>query len=461
MEDMELIRKWKESGVERLGVWDYYYGAPLPYPRQFNKRIVQSIRYFADQGVDVFFAEMPYMLVFDGPKAYLTAQLLWDPGQCVEPILREFYHGVFGPGADDMRLFYEAFEAEREMKEGASGWIKFYLDEQAIDLFSESFIAERSSDLDRAFKSCHETPRALKYVERVRRDFGVTVKYKDLQALRRELVNSLSSEDADSVARALSDFTLSREEFYRYLSPLNLIEGYRHNLRMFRSSAQSDPTAAALGAFAIRATELQIKDLTEVFPQWSEQIALIRSIQAGEAVLTPITTNAELNHTVEPNHLGGQVFLSPENQLLIRGWRVDLRPSEKLRVSGIRGFSEQGVYVEGADIVSLFTDVRAISKGSYLLRASFKFLCKPDNRTKLDLQWYDEDGRIVRHDKLIQLPADFSDDEINVLERELDLIIPLKSPDGAVKVRLRVLTSRQAEGDFIEVSDLRLYQVQM
>ena len=44
-QDKALIQRWADSGAERLATWDYYFGAPYVYPRQFNQWIAESLRY--------------------------------------------------------------------------------------------------------------------------------------------------------------------------------------------------------------------------------------------------------------------------------------------------------------------------------------------------------------------------------------------------------------------------------
>ena len=58
-EDRALIERWCSSGAERVATWDYYFGAPYPYPRQFNRWIDESIKHLHRFGVDVFFSQLP------------------------------------------------------------------------------------------------------------------------------------------------------------------------------------------------------------------------------------------------------------------------------------------------------------------------------------------------------------------------------------------------------------------
>ena len=80
-QDKTLIQAWAASGAERVATWDYYFGAPYLYPRQFNQWIVESIRHMSDEGIDVFFSQLPSFWGLDGAKAWFAAELLWNPEQ--------------------------------------------------------------------------------------------------------------------------------------------------------------------------------------------------------------------------------------------------------------------------------------------------------------------------------------------------------------------------------------------
>lgn len=149
-EDKALIAEWAESGAERIATWDYYFGAPYPYPRQFNRWIVESIRYLNTQGADVFFSQLPSMWGHDGAKAWLAAELLWDPKRDAGALLEEYHTEFFGPAAEPMRAFYETAEAHRNAHAGEAEWIKFYKDEAGIELFAGPVLGELRARVEEA-----------------------------------------------------------------------------------------------------------------------------------------------------------------------------------------------------------------------------------------------------------------------------------------------------------------------
>jgi hypothetical protein len=67
-QDKALIQAWAASGAERVATWDYYFGAPHLYPRQFNQWIFESIRHMSKAGIDVFFSQLPSFWGLDGAK---------------------------------------------------------------------------------------------------------------------------------------------------------------------------------------------------------------------------------------------------------------------------------------------------------------------------------------------------------------------------------------------------------
>ncbi|MEC7231296.1 MAG: DUF4838 domain-containing protein, partial [Verrucomicrobiota bacterium] len=141
-QDKALIQAWTDSGAERVATWDYYFGAPYLHPRQFNQWIIESIRHMSDEGIDVFFSQLPSFWGLDGAKAWFAAELLWNPEQDAHALLDEYYDNFFGPVSVPIRAFYETAERHRNENEGQADWIKLYMDESGIALFTPEVLAE-------------------------------------------------------------------------------------------------------------------------------------------------------------------------------------------------------------------------------------------------------------------------------------------------------------------------------
>ena len=104
--DLDLMNRWAEAGPEIIGIYDYYEGHPFIIPRIFTRYTNESLKFAYDTGIRGFTAELYPIWPFDGPKAWLTAQLLWDTSLNRIELLDDFYKNRFGKAANPMEHFY-------------------------------------------------------------------------------------------------------------------------------------------------------------------------------------------------------------------------------------------------------------------------------------------------------------------------------------------------------------------
>lgn len=428
LEDKTLISEWAHSGVERIATWDYYFGAPYPYPRQFNQWIVESLQYLNDQGVDVFFSQLPSAWGLDGGKAWLASELLWDTRQNAEKLLDEYYTHFFGAAAEPMRAFYETAEAHRNQNEGKADWIKFYKDEAGVGLFTFSVITDMRAMIESARHAVREDAHRLARVDIVSEAFSFTEAYAAFHQARITLLEGSLQRSADLEQR-LEKYQFAKN-WYEELA-IRLVDMPMHKrLKTFKRQVQTDPSGMAMVTLA------QMNALGS-----EEDVYGLRAWIEGKAVFRSTFTNVELNHEgrYELN------FLGPELPR-VTDWHFDFRPSQYLQVSAVEG-SNSGIRVSGADILSIFRDEPVVPERSYLLDAKIAWKISPDNRTQIKLTWTDWDGKHLRIDLPLQLPWGDS-------EGTYHLVIPFKSPKRAYDVRIHLTTSRQYPGDFVELQEI-------
>jgi hypothetical protein len=157
LEDRELIQRWARSGVRHFGLYDYYYGDTYLIPRVFLKAEAESIRWGAQNGASLFYAEMTPNWGFDGPKAWLAAQLLLDATQSEARLLRHYFDEAYGPAAAPMREFFDAAERCWNAQPGPARWIKFWRMENMAALISAKDEQAMRNALDAAEAAFPET----------------------------------------------------------------------------------------------------------------------------------------------------------------------------------------------------------------------------------------------------------------------------------------------------------------
>ncbi|MDR3229494.1 MAG: DUF4838 domain-containing protein, partial [Puniceicoccales bacterium] len=132
--DSELIRNWAQSGVRHFGLYEYYHGAGFAVPRFFYDEQIDSLRWAAANRASLFYAEVYPDWGFDGPKAWLAAQLLLRPSLNSALLLRLYFVEAHGPAAAAMREFHTLTENCWRERGGAPRRLKFFHSENAGEL---------------------------------------------------------------------------------------------------------------------------------------------------------------------------------------------------------------------------------------------------------------------------------------------------------------------------------------
>ncbi len=431
-EDRALIQRWCGSGAGRVATWDYYFGAPYPYPRQFNRWIDESIKHLHRSGVDVFFSQLPGAWGLDGAKAWLTSRLLWDPREDAGKLLVEFYEEFFGPAAVPMRRFYETAESHRDAHVGKADWIKFYLDEAGIELMSPDVLNVMQACIEESNTLVDPGSRFAGRIGVVAEAFRLTRKYSEFHQARGDLLFACMEGDAEVLPALLERFHQLRDDFRSYADAL-VEEPCHERLRYFTRMAQSDPTPLAL---------MWLDAAPEGYEAPAQAAVGWRS---GKRV--PAMGNVFLRHVEGQVHRFS--FLGPDLPV-IPGWHFDFRPYEHFRIEGVT--PERGIHVSGADMCSVFAEVPVKPGDGYVLEFDCKYQISPDNRSQVYMDWYDADGKLVQWTLPVQLPR-------GAVDRVRRLRIPSVAPEGAVLLKVRFLISRQGADDFLELHRVRLDRV--
>lgn len=437
-EDKALIRRWADSGAETLAVWDYYFGAPYPYPRQFNQWIIESIPFLAENNVSVFFSQLPSTWGLDGAKGWLATQLLWDPFQDGDALLNEFYDNFFGAAAESVRAFYETAEVHRNESAGPARWIKFYYDEKGL-YFSPEVLAKMRSFLDAAEIEVSEDPRRLARVKVVSDAFEYTERYYAFQRARESMAHfALGREVDQSVAELIANYTNTQSAFRTY-GKLLVKEGIHSKISLFLGLVQSDPLPALL----VDAVTRGALGGSDQVPERAEGLmALIHDYLSTPQMFAEIGENPGFIHEADSREETRYMWPSVPR---LDGWRIYARAAEYAEVSS---FFDQGtvkgIHISGADTTNLYGNFIVEDGLGYLLRLEGDYSVSPDNRVRIRIRWMNSEGVILQSGLAFRYPVGASDG-FEVLE------IPVIAPEGAVELELSLEISSQYSGDYITV----------
>ena len=110
----EDLRGWGRHS-NHLRVWDYYADFSdyqMPFPNVLTIR--ENLRFYRDNSVRYMFAQGNHgssYADFSALKTWLLGKLMWNPDQPLEPLLKRFFEGFYGPVAPLARLYFSELHA--------------------------------------------------------------------------------------------------------------------------------------------------------------------------------------------------------------------------------------------------------------------------------------------------------------------------------------------------------------
>ncbi|WP_127583341.1 DUF4838 domain-containing protein [Paenibacillus koleovorans] len=150
-----LMEDWSEVSVN-VGAYDYIYGNPYVLPRYYPHLMAEHYAYDEQLGVKNQYAEL-YPNWGEGPKAWLSAKLQWNPSLDVDDLLDEWYERAVGEDAAPyLKAYYDHWEEFWTERVQTSTWfqpnylIMRYDNASYLDIVTDEEIAWSRTQLETA-----------------------------------------------------------------------------------------------------------------------------------------------------------------------------------------------------------------------------------------------------------------------------------------------------------------------
>lgn len=124
--DLRVVNAWLDR-VDQIGIYEYLYGMGFSIPRIYNHHLADFLRYVVRRSgspANGFYAEIYSNHGLDGPKAWVTEKLLWDPFQDVDALVRRWCRAVFAEAAEPMERYFRRLEQTRIKNAGLVGPVR-------------------------------------------------------------------------------------------------------------------------------------------------------------------------------------------------------------------------------------------------------------------------------------------------------------------------------------------------
>lgn len=498
-EDQELIRRWVESGAEKVGLYDYYYGRQYLIPRVFTQQIAESIRFAHDTGVRGFYAEAYPILPYDAPKLTLATQLLQDVTADPEAVLDEYYSSRFGEAAPAVRQFFKLAERQWTTQPGRGRWIRLFCLEQQAELWPKEARDEAANLLNQTqtvlrLTDSGKSPRADRVSDSwtarqnfnaLRRAWDVTDSFCQYYEAKKAIALASHKKTVGAASRGdlIRQYTQNRESFYnawttyqhhphrqddgfhiqrfRPVDPLpdlilshwdpqnpdSLAPFTAFLPRLQAATAEiglpisaSDPRYAAGGIFGDEGKALQLLDTLAQPFDWQNGMELLED-PGLENLLT--TRKA-------PNFWGHSELNGP--------WREDFRPAENLRFEPHPTAARSDLFgfrIEGSHQNSLFQWVKVTPGNAYHFSIWMRGTVSLANRTYFHVAFRDDEGNYLHagHHWRMLYPGEL---ENGTRWKQFQWLT--EAPPDAVEAFISVTTVNQETGDVLHLDDASILE---
>ena len=107
--------QWMAAGAKNMGHYGYHDDRWFTIPKINPHQEAERIRYTVGSGVQRgYYKEFNPTYPLDAHAAIVAADMMWDPRLDENKILADYYNGMFGESAKEMRAFYETLEKDYE-----------------------------------------------------------------------------------------------------------------------------------------------------------------------------------------------------------------------------------------------------------------------------------------------------------------------------------------------------------
>lgn len=244
-----------DSLKPRLGLYDYIYGYGFLIPRIHTRYLAEHLRHARRAGFTDYYAEVYPNWGLDGPQPWLVSQLLMDPEQDAQKLLREYYTRYFRQAARPMRRFFERCEAQWRNQSGPAYWLKHFKNDSQAEVFPSAICRELRALLDAAARAAQGDPLVEERVRLVSGAFGLTERYVTFCEARNSLQTELweySRDSGDQRSRHsgkmesfLHTYREARSEFVSYGEQLEVTQPLAINRWEFDFFLRHDPGPTA------------------------------------------------------------------------------------------------------------------------------------------------------------------------------------------------------------------------
>jgi|GEM_PF-3009389 len=207
----QRIARWSKI-ASQFGIYEWLHGEGFIIPRIYLHHFADGLKHAHACGAEGFYAEAYPNWGLDGPKLWVTEQLLWNPNQDVNQLIDHWHAAMFAEAAKPMRAYFDYLEqawATQAASDNRRGGYRLYgahmKDRQLTEVFPPATCESAWKLLQKAQRIAHQ-PIVKQRIAYFKTAFGATRVASSRLASARSLEVTLKQSRKRKVDVSLNDW---------------------------------------------------------------------------------------------------------------------------------------------------------------------------------------------------------------------------------------------------------------
>ncbi len=169
----DLLRRWADSGVGALGIYDYNYGYAYPVPRYAPTLMADWLKRAHSAGARFYIGEFSPFYVYDAPKMWILRSLLKDVSLDARELEDKFFRLYYAESSEGAKEFFAEAERAWTQRRDIPRWLGYYKRESVCELFPPERVRKMDSAIRKAVSQA-KTPSTKRRVKALKDAFDLS-----------------------------------------------------------------------------------------------------------------------------------------------------------------------------------------------------------------------------------------------------------------------------------------------
>ncbi len=204
-EDFALLKRWENSGIKVLAIYDYNFGRPYYVPRNIEDYIWEGITEAKKLKIaKAYFGESNPIWAYDAAKIWVLSRLINGDKRSPQELETEFYKSIYPTSHKEIFKFFTLSKSAWKNRSSSTSLLAFIKKYSVAEIFSDAILQEMEKTL-KAAESLDTKGKETLRIAQIRLCFEASKAFCRCYKKTVELYKLPSNAKASEILRALED----------------------------------------------------------------------------------------------------------------------------------------------------------------------------------------------------------------------------------------------------------------